>query len=82
MSLENNSDPHYHGWFVPSLFITQVDILQELEGKLIDAARDGSTEEVIRLLDGGVNVDATDEVRDRSCPQLHHSLHEVYSRRP
>ena len=40
------------------------------------AAATGSTEEVIRLLDGGVNVDATDEVRDRSCPQLHHSLHD------
>ena len=37
--------------------------LQELEGMLIAAAADGSTEEVIRLLDGGVNVDATDEVR-------------------
>ena len=30
---------------------------------LIAAAAGGSTEEVIRLLDGGVNVDATDEVR-------------------
>ena len=30
---------------------------------LIAAATDGSTEEVIGLLDGGVNVDATDEVR-------------------
>ena len=30
---------------------------------LIAAAADGSTEVVIRLLDGGVNVDATDEVR-------------------
>ena len=27
------------------------------------AARDGNTDEVIFLLDGGVNVDATDEVR-------------------
>ena len=44
--------------------VTNVCIsLQALERKLIAAAADGSTEEVIMLLDGGVNVDATDEVR-------------------
>ena len=37
---------------------------------LIAAAADGSSEEVIRLLDGGVNVDATDEVRC-SCQCRH-----------
>lgn len=31
--------------------------------KLRDAAEDGNTDEVIRLLGGGVSVDATDEVR-------------------
>ena len=35
-----------------------------MEKELIDAAVDGKTEEVIRLLDGGVNIDATDEVRN------------------
>ena len=37
---------------------------------LIAAARDGSTEEVIRLLEGGVNVDATDEVRYIPSPHV------------
>ena len=43
---------------------TLVFITAELEKELITAAVDGWTVEVIRLLDGGVNVDATDEVRN------------------
>eukprot|EP00731_Ephydatia_muelleri_P016928 Em0010g26a len=34
---------------------------KELQVKLRDAAEDGNTDEVIRLLGGGVSVDATDE---------------------
>ena len=38
--------------------------------KLRGAAEDGNTDEVIRLLDAGVNVDATDEVRCPFSPQI------------
>ena len=40
-----------------------VPSLQTLEWKLIRAAREGRTEEVIALLDKGVNIDASDRVR-------------------
>ena len=40
-----------------------VPSLQALEGKLIKAAYGGRTEEVIAMLDKGVNIDATDWVR-------------------
>ena len=45
---------------VPSLF-TQVDIT-------VGTGREANSLIVIRLLDGGVNVDFTDEVRDIPCP--------------
>ena len=40
-----------------------VPSLQALEWKLIRAAKKGRTEEVIELLDKGVNIEASDEVR-------------------
>ena len=36
---------------------------QELERKLLEAARGGRTEEVIALLDQGADIEATDWVR-------------------
>ena len=40
-----------------------VPSLQVLEWQLIWAAREGRTEEVIALLSKGVNIEATDKVR-------------------
>ena len=40
-----------------------VPSLQALEEQLIRAAREGRTEEVIALLDKGVNIEASDGVR-------------------
>ena len=45
-------------------FETLVYITSELEKELIAAAVHGRTEEVIRLLDVGVNIDVADEVRN------------------
>ena len=39
--------------------LSTVPSLQALEGKLIRAAKEGRTEEVIALLDKGLNVEAT-----------------------
>ena len=43
--------------------LSTVPSLQALEGKLIWAAEEGRTKYVIALLDKGVNIEASDEVR-------------------
>ena len=48
--------------------------LQDIEGKLISAARCGDCETIIKILNQGVNVDAANEVRHviRVCLLLNH----------